>query len=235
MISILTERDIEKGELMKTSMLLITLLFCATVYCEEKKIEYAVKQTTGIIKIDGILDEEDWKNTPVITGFERVLGAGEVNEQSYVKILYGKEDLYIGIEFKEPLISALKEKGGGRIWGDDRIEIPLAVNPELNEYYLFAVNCEGRKEEGYYGSNEYDNPIEDWNPPWEAKTMKGKDSWYIEIKIPYSTLKAIPRKGDIWMINFCRQRNPGAILPVYSAWDKKFNGFHYAGGKLLFE
>ena len=90
------------------------------------------------------------------------------------------------------------------------------------------------KEEACFGS-DYNDEIADFNKPWEAAVYKGDKSWFVEIKIPYKTLNARPVKGKSWKINFCRQRSPGKAKAEYSAWIKKFGGFHYAGGELKFK
>ena len=185
------------------------------------------------LKIDGRLDEKAWIKAEAVSGFEGVVGTKKVSVQTSVKVLYGADALYLGIEMIEPETSALAPKGGV-IWGDDRIEFPLAVDSDDAAYFLFAVNCAGKKEEAYFGG-DYNDEIADFKKPWRAAVHKGEKSWFVEIRIPYKTLEAKPVKGKFWKINFCRQRSPGKTKVEYSAWIKKFGGFHYAGGKLIFK
>ena len=69
---------------MNKSIVLFLVSLWSLVACAEegKEYEYKVNRVTGIIEVDGSLDEKDWKTAPVITRFERVLGAGEIKEQS---------------------------------------------------------------------------------------------------------------------------------------------------------
>ena len=188
---------------------------------------------TGKIKIDGKLSESAWRKAKAISGFKGVVGTKKVSAQTTVKVLYGTDALYTGVTMTEPETSKLAPKGGV-IWGDDRIEFPLSVDPDDAAYFLFAVNCAGKKEEGYFGG-DYNDEIAEFNKPWQAAVHKGAQSWTVEIKIPYKTLGAKPGKGKFWKINFCRQRSPGKTKMEYSAWIKKFGGFHYAGGELKFK
>jgi hypothetical protein len=203
---------------------------------EEAKyvIEAGKLNSDSVIKIDGKLNENVWQRIKPVSGFERVMTPGKVECQTKIKILYSSKALYLGIEMVEPLIDKLAGKGGV-IWADDRIEFPLMVDKDAGEYFLFAVNCEGKKEEGCFGSAEYDDAVKDFKVPWQAAVYKGSGSWFIEVKIPFSSLKTVPEPGTIWYINFCRQRSPGDLKPVFSALNPKFNGFHYSGCKLVFK
>ena len=60
----------------------------------------ASRRINGGIKIDGILDEIDWKLAPVSTGFiQREPDDGEPSrEKTYFRVLYDDEYIYIGIE-----------------------------------------------------------------------------------------------------------------------------------------
>ena len=187
----------------------------------------------GKIKIDGKLSEAAWQTAKPVSGFKGVLGTKKISEQTVVKALYGPKALYLGIEMKEPKLAELAPKGGV-IWGDDRIEFPLSVKADDPAYFLFAVNCAGKKEEGCFGG-DYSDEIAEYNKPWEAAVSKDAKGWFVEIRIPYKSLNAKPVKGKSWKINFCRQRSPGKTKVRYSAWITKFGGFHYAGGILKFK
>lgn len=212
--------------------------FCFSLSClkgeEIKGCEGSAFPAQGKIAIDGKLNERDWKKAKPISDFKGVMGAQKVEAGTEVRILYGKDSLYIGVELEEPLMEKLKAKGGS-IWGDDRIEFPISVSIDSPEYFLFGVNCEGKKEEGCFGNADYDDPIKEFNRPWQAAVSKGKDRWFIEIEIPYKTLGRVPQKGTCWKMNFCRQRSPKGMKTVYSCWVPKFGGFHYAGGNINFK
>lgn len=223
---------INKGSNMYIIGFLLILILSVNSLCAANKILTAVS-VTGKIKIDGKLDEGAWIKAKAINGFEGVMGTKKISEQTSVKVLYGKDALYLGVKMTEPKTSELAPKGGV-IWADDRIEFPLSVDPDDAAYFLFAVNCAGKKEEAYFGG-DYNDEIADFNKPWKVAVYKGVKSWFVEIRIPYKTLGARPVKGKFWKINFCRQRSPGKTKIKYSAWIKKFGGFHYAGGELRFK
>jgi Carbohydrate family 9 binding domain-like len=216
---------------MLKSILMILMASGTTLLATPKNLTAA--PVAGKIKLDGKLDESAWKNAKSISGFEGVMGTKKVSVQTSVKALYGPNALYLGVEMTEPKTSELAPKGGV-IWADDRIEFPLSVNSDDPAYFLFAVNCAGKKEEGYFGG-DYSDEIAEFNKPWQAAVYKSKKSWFVEIRIPYKTLGGKPVKGKFWKINFCRQRSPGKSKTEYSAWIKKFGGFHYTGGKLQFK
>ncbi len=211
-------------------IILILILSATSLYASNL---LTATPLTGNIRIDGKLDEKAWLKTEAISGFAGVVGTKKVSVQTSVKVLYGADALYLGVEMTEPKTSQLAPKGGV-IWADDRIEFPLAVDPDDAAYFLFAVSCSGKKEEAYFGG-DYNDEIADFKKPWQAAVYKGAKNWFVEIRIPYKTLEVKPAKGKFWKINFCRQRSPGKAKVEYSAWIKKFGGFHYAGGKLIFK
>jgi hypothetical protein len=219
-------------------ILCLAAALSSTISASSVNEQYAItaSKTTSPenIKIDGQLKEKAWRSALPISGFKKVFAKGKVECQTSIRMFYSDKALYIGIELLEPECSKLAGKGGV-IWADDRIEFPLVVDKDAGEYYLFAVNCDGKKEEGCFGSAEYDDEIKDFNVPWEAAVFKDKDRWFVEIRIPFSSLKSKAENGTVWQINFCRQRSPGNLKPVFSAWNPKYNGFHYSGCKIKFK
>ena len=56
-----------------------------------------------------------------------------------------------------------------------------------------------------YDGGNY-NADRNWNGKYQVKTALTEDGWNIEIKIPFAQLKAKPKKGDVWDINFRRKQ-----------------------------
>lgn len=192
-----------------------------------------VSHTPSAPRIDGRPDDAAWVHAATVTDFRRVLGTGTVAAQTHIRMVRTDQALCILAEMDEPRTEDVKPHSV--IWSSDRIEIVLDASPDDAAYCVFAVDSTGRREEGWFGSPDYEDAIEDWSPNWTAATWATNDHWYVEIRLPFSMLEAKPKAGDTWKVNFCRQRSPGGMPPVFSAWDSRFGGFHFAGSQLVFK
>jgi hypothetical protein len=85
---------------------------------------------------------------------------------------------------------------------------------------------------GAYVDNGPDQD-QDWNPQWHRAAHVGEGSWSVEMAIPFAAVGASPKPGDLWGINFCRNRQ---VKPAEgSAWSQA-HSFHDASryGRLRF-
>ncbi|MBO4303967.1 MAG: DUF4838 domain-containing protein, partial [Lentisphaeria bacterium] len=64
--------------------------------------DFAAFPRTAPIEIDGVLKEEDWKKASVITNFQNRKGEA-VKQQTFARIVYEKDFLYIGADLMEPV------------------------------------------------------------------------------------------------------------------------------------
>src|SRR5260221_11718443 len=87
-----------------TLLLLFSFLTCSVFSQAPVKKVVAIK-TTSPPKIDGLLDDEAWKNAPIATDFVELspnAGLHETQEnRTEVKILYDDDAIYIGARMYE--------------------------------------------------------------------------------------------------------------------------------------
>ncbi len=141
----------------------------------------------GKIVIDGKLDEADWRNADTYTRFNNVFKKGMPKNQTAVKLAYDKYNLYIGIECLEGLVDemlAYYKKHDEPVWNDNNIE--LCINDPIlgRSFFQIMINSDGVISDGFSNprfSKEYDSSA-------EVKTYKGKDRYFMEIKIPAKTV-----------------------------------------------
>ncbi len=110
----------------------------------------------------------------------------------------------------------------GAVWVDDCVEVFLSTTSDAKTYYQFCVSASGAQ----YDARDRDAS---WDGYWLARTSIGKDAWYAELKIPYSTLGISSRTNldGTWRANFCRDywRHGGADAEL-SCWSPTFSGYH---------
>lgn len=175
---------------------------------------------TGPIKIDGKLEEKDWKNANIITNFQTSKKTSP-KEQTYARIVYENKFLYVGADLMESAFDKLTPtpKDLENIWRGNTFEFFLH-QPDLGGDYLHIMIAPGG--EGYVSMRNLAGNMIKRVPlnEIEYKVVKGKDRWTVECKIPARTIGMHFTKGSTWKINIGRARY----------WDEKMEGSSICGG-----
>ena len=165
-----------------------------------------VRNLEGKVTIDGVLDEEDWRKAPLVTGFLTTAGNSAPMEETRAKVLYDNGNWYIGIEaLTEHAWSALKaeiKERDGEVFRDDAME--LFIMPPGSDYYHLAVNSIGALYDARVRAVDFDSKA-------EIKTRVLKDRYVIEIRIPAESMGAKITDGQVWQMHFyrnCRNLQP---------------------------
>ena len=160
----------------------------------------------GKIVIDGKLTENDWRNADTYTRFNNVFKKGMPKYQTAVKLAYDKHNLYIGIECLESLVDemlAYYKKQDDPVWNDNNIE--LCINDPIlgRSFFQIMINSNGVVCDGISNprfSKDYDSGA-------EVKTFKGKDRYFMEIRIPAkSIVGGTFAAGNVLKMNVVRCR-----------------------------
>jgi len=169
----------------------------------------------GAIKIDGALDEREWKNIKPVTDLQlhRVPYArpGALTE---VRVCYDDRNFYLGMVCHEPFMDEVRNPHVARdsdVWADDCIE--LFIDPERTwcEAFEFELGVEG----GILDTHNIP-PITvlSWNPVWSRAVKKHADRWVAEIAIPWKELETDPpAPGDVGLCNIIRARTESRSRP----------------------
>ncbi len=196
-------------------------------------------RASGPVVIDGKLDEQDWKKAERISGFQRRIrtdaGWGPVEQaaefQTYVRLLYDDEHLYIGLEMEEPEPGRLAAAASGRddivIFRDDAVELFIIPSPVLAgkkfrgvtipgaDYAHIAVNSAGVFRDSMRKIGMPAQGDTDFDSGLKAAASVGEDIWSLEIKIPAGPMGGVLSAGGSWLINIGRARRAG---PEWSSW-----------------
>ena len=173
----------------------------------------------GKIVIDGNIDEPDWKNADIVSGFYNQRTGKQVpaDQQTFVRIVYEPDYLYIAVEAMEPHPEKMVSRITGNddeVWRDNTLEIFLNY-PDMNEaYYQIVYNAVGACFDwamvpGRQGDLKFDAKS-------EFKTKILKDRWILEGRIPTSALGMKCFDGQVWKMNFERRRllTDGTDIPM---------------------
>ena len=170
----------------------------------------------GEIKIDGLLDESDWKNAPVLDKFltTEPIEKGIPSFPTFVRVLANEKSIIIGIECKDLSpndIVRFSKIRDADISNEDHVKVVLDPFQDGQSGYIFAVNAFAARYDALV-SNRGESENEDWDTIWEARAVINEDGWSVEIHLPIQSIHF--KKGlKNWGFNVERriQRNQETI------------------------
>ncbi|MEZ5058085.1 MAG: DUF5916 domain-containing protein [Saprospiraceae bacterium] len=195
---------------MRFITLTILLIFCLSQNLFSQgtsDISIGAARAQGKIQLDGMLEEADWQQAEMITGFHQNFPFDTLlaELQTEVRMTFDDAFLYIGAKIYEPredyIIQSLKrdfEPGPTDVFivnidpfKDKLTGFHFAVSP-------FNVQREGLIDDGKNVSRSWDNK-------WYSAVSNTAEYWTVEMAIPFKTLRYKLQPGEnTWRINFAR-------------------------------
>jgi len=175
--------------------------------------------TDSPIAIDANLNEASWQQSPVVSDFiqfEPDDGIASARKTE-VRILFGKDDLYIGATMCDNQENI--ENNLGRRDEYNRADwFMVSIDSYFNRKTAntFAVNAAGVQLDGQQDDNKklstYEvNPLlpvgldASWDAIWFSDVRITDNGWIAEIRIPYSMLRYSRNELQTWGIHFKRR------------------------------
>ena len=166
-------------------------------------------KATGPINIDGRLDDEAWRDAPIANGFtqsEPTEGA-PARFDTDVKILYDDENVYVGAfnhDDNPELAIANELRKDFSVIESDLFGVVLDTFHDQRNGYMFEVNPKGARWDAQC-FNDSREVNANWDGVWFVATSMGEDGWFVELKIPFKTLKFTGASPQTWGMNFLRR------------------------------
>ena len=175
------------------------------------------KKTKGVIKLDGIINEEDWLKAEKASNFYMVLpyDTGHSTAKSEVRMVYDDKAFYLSVIFhdtipgKRPVESLRKDFVFAN---NDNFLVFIDTYNDQTTGYSFGVNAAGAIWDGTMSGGSAVNVI--WDSKWESKVKNYPDKWIAEMRIPFKSIR-YKKDVDHWNIQFSRQ---DLKLNEKSAW-----------------
>jgi len=215
---------------LKTNVTLgVLLLLSINLFAQtsiQKKLE--AKRITGTIKIDGLINDEEWKQTPAMTDlieFRPTVGAIETPETKTVAyLLYNDEGIYFGGYCYERTKDSIATELSGRdgFGTNDYIGLIFdTYNDKQNgfEYFLTPLG------EQWDAKMSSDNEDFSWNGVWESGTVIHDNGWSFEMFIPYSAIRFGKNNVQNWGLNITRRRRKTEQQFTWNPINPNVNGF----------
>ncbi|MFA5299138.1 MAG: DUF5916 domain-containing protein [Lutibacter sp.] len=219
--------------MMKKVLLILSLFVFSFSYSQLKVKSVNALRIDKTPKIDGVLNEDFWKDAESAQNFVMFRpgdgGPERENKKTTVKIAYDDEAIYFGATMYDDSPKEIPMQFGGR---DDFGQIDfflITINPNNDgqndtEFIVMSTGAQG---DAKVSSNGEDFS---WNAVWESNVKINDNSWVAEIKIPYSTLRFSNLNDQVWGVNFHRKINKLNEQYVWNYIDKKIGLFtQYAG------
>ncbi len=195
-----------------TVRLSITLLFFLvslfSSQAQKKNADYRlnIRKTTATITIDGVIDEQAWKETDVAKDFFMVLpeDTGKAEQLSEVRMCYDDKHIYLAATFYHNPIGPYYVESLRRDFSFGKNDnFLIFIDPFNNQTtgFSFGANAAGAQWDGTM--NNGGKVDLNWDSKWVSKVVQDKDKWVLEMAVPF---KSIRYKKDVkeWGINFSR-------------------------------
>src|SRR5467141_2189817 len=176
---------------------------------------------TAAVRIDGVLDEDAWRQAAVLTGFSqyRPVDSRPAADSTEVLAFYAPDAIYFGIRAFEAHGSVVRATLADRdnIGADDNIQILLDTFNDRRRALLFAVNPLGAQEDGVRseglagaagGANagfRFDGVV-DLNPDYVYQSHGRLTPWgyEVEVRIPFKSLRYQSGATQDWGLQIVR-------------------------------
>jgi hypothetical protein len=176
----------------------------ASANTSRKSVE--IHRTELAPEIDGVLDDEIWKNATVISDMHQFqpVDQGPPSERSEFYLAYSERYFYVAARLydSDPSgISARQLVQGAGMPFDDAFEFILDTFNNGRTGYHFQINPNGIRREGVY---ENPNSLNrDWTGIWQVESRIDEHGWTAEVAIPFNTLNFDPTTED-WGFTIAR-------------------------------
>lgn len=195
-----------------------------------------IAPATGVIAVDGKLDEAAWKKASVFNTFIRVKtapgsavwGLDAAQAQTRVFVCYDARNLYVGFDMDEPYVHVLKTQSAdrdGSLWRDDCAEFMLDPQSAGKRLIHFIWNGLGQT----YDADTHRGDVK-WNcEGLEVKAARDEKElkWFVEASIPLNSLDdGEVKPGALWRVSLGRERHASEYkaLVENSLWNGQAEG-----------
>ncbi|HPR84826.1 MAG TPA: DUF5916 domain-containing protein [Prolixibacteraceae bacterium] len=174
----------------------------------KKNLDYVlhVKKATSTIKLDGKIDEQDWKDAEKAKDFHLVLpvDTGLAKSPSEVVMTYDDKAFYLGVTFFDTVPGKRITESFRRdfVFGNnDNFLVFFDTFLDQTNGFSFGNSVSGAKWDGTQSNGATVNL--NWDCKWDSKTVQYPDRWVTEMRIPFRSIRF--RSGtDRWYVNFSR-------------------------------
>lgn len=148
-------------------------------------------------QIDGLSDEPGWQRIePLPMVMYKPTYKGEPTEKTEIRVAYDKDYLYCSARCYDTNPSRIRVNSlyRDRSSKDDKFGIILDTFNDKESALSFWTTPAGvRGDEAIFNDGKSDN--KHWNTYWDVATVQNEEGWFVEMRIPFSSLNFQDENG----------------------------------------
>jgi hypothetical protein len=213
-------------------LLLMSSAGLARVISDSKTDEpWPVQRLAGPVKLDGLSDEEAWKDIKPLPLVMFIPNYGNPpSERTEILLGYDDSSLYVAGRFYDREPSKIQAPSKKRDYFESNTEWLIVTLDTFNDKenaLSFATTPTGLRWDGAISNDAElrsinDNPVNaSWNAFWDAAVVQNDHGWFVEMRIPFSTLRFQDRDGRVVMgliaMRWIPRKTENIIYPAIDA------------------
>ena len=179
-------------------MILISVFSVNAVNAQEP---LSLTYLTAPIQIDGLSNEPGWQRIePLPMIMYKPIYKGEPTERTEIRIAYDKDYLYCSARCYDMDPSGIRVNSlyRDRSSKDDKFGIILDTFNDKKSALSFWTTPAGiRGDEAVFNDGKSDN--KNWDTYWDVATVQNEEGWFVEMRIPFSSLSFQDEAGSVTM------------------------------------
>lgn len=173
------------------------LLYAKTNSDTIKVKTYTTIRTHDAPKIDGKIDDDEWKNVTWEGNFSQFKpdNGAKPEQETEFAIKYDNNYLYVALKLYDKEPTKIKRQFSRRDNLDgDQVGIFIDSYHDKNTAFFFHVSAAGVQSDGVTTSDDDYT----WDAVWQSSTSQDDKGWYVEMKIPFSQLRFAKSDVQTW-------------------------------------
>lgn len=175
-------------------------------------------EPVGAIRIDGVVDPEEWAGAPVISDFtaRNPIEGAEPSQRTEVRILYTRSHLYVAFSCfdvdPDGIVVRVSTRDNYRIQSD---KVGFDIDPyhDHRKSYYFQVSVANNQTD-YLGIDV------NWDGVWDSATRITDEGWFAEFAIPFAILRFESLEFQTFGVNFHRSIQRTREELAWRAWHR---------------
>ena len=188
-------------DLSKPILAYVILIFTAAVNAANAQEPLPLTRFTESIQIDGLSNEPGWQRIePLPMIMYKPIYKGEPTERTEVRIAYDKDYLYCSARCYDTDPSGIRVNSlyRDRSSKDDKFGIILDTFNDKKSALSFWTTPAGiRGDEAVFNDGKSEN--KNWDTYWDVATVQNESGWFVEMRIPFSSLSFQDEAGRVSM------------------------------------
>ncbi|HEX5870776.1 MAG TPA: DUF5916 domain-containing protein, partial [Longimicrobium sp.] len=160
------------------------------------------------VRIDGRLDEAEWRGAAVLTGFTQSAPAEgtPARERTEVLVFYTPSELFIAVRAHASNPSSVRSTLAERdqITADDHVRILLDTFHDRRRAFAIFVNPLGIQQDGTFSDGGFNGYSYSPDFVFDSRGRLTGEGYEVEIRIPLRSLKFPSGSAQTWGINVIR-------------------------------